>query len=280
MRIAIRIGLCVYAATFIVGGAIVGKAFIENRQADNAYSEIRQQTQENAYVYSVSADALTVPVGAPVSVPASAPVNEATEQPQPPVVRKEKTSMDFAPLKEINPEIVAWLKSEGAAIDYPVLRGEDNDYYLSRLYTGERNSTGSLFADYRNTGLFTDKNTVIYGHNLKSGAMFHSLGEYKAQDYYDARPTMELYTPDGDYVIELFSGTVEDGDYEFVQFDFAGDEAFMEYIAGVRSRSTFQSDVVVDPADRIVTLCTCSYEHNNARYVVMGKLTPVMQQRA
>lgn len=261
-RIAIRIGLLVCAAVFLVGGVITGKALIENNRANKAYVELYSQAQDAAYAHSISAEALEVPVETP------APENGTDAQPQ------MKPLMDFTPLKEINDEIVAWLACEGTVINYPVLQAKDNDYYLNHLYTGESNRMGSLFVDYRNSGLFTDRNTVIYGHNMKNGAMLGSLSEYKVQDYYDTLPAMTLYTPDGDYTIELFAGTVEDGDYEFVQFDFESDDAFMEYVSAFRSRSTFTSNVVILPADRIVTLCTCSYERNNARYVVMGRLVP------
>ncbi len=90
--------------------------------------------------------------------------------------------------------------------------------------------------------------------------------------HYDALPAITLYTPKGDYAIELFAGTVEDGDYKFVKFDCESDDAFMEYMNAFRFRSTFTSDVAVEPTDRIVTICTCSYERSNAWYAVMGRL--------
>ena len=74
---------------------------------------------------------------------------------------------------------------------------DNNEYYLSYLYSGEENRYGALFVDCRNTGLFTDPNTVIYGHNMKNDAMFGSLMGYKEQAYYEEHPTMTLYTPDG-----------------------------------------------------------------------------------
>ena len=261
MRILLNIGMCVFAATFVIGGIIVGKTLIEDGRADRSYVEMRQQMQTIAYQNSVAAESLSVQTEARDE-------GENTQS----YVRKE-SEMDFSVLREISPDTVAWLRSEGSVIDYPVLHTDNNEFYLSHLHTGEKNRMGSLFVDYRNTGVFTDKNTVIYGHNMKSGAMFHSLSEYKAQDYYDEFPVMRLYTPDGDYTVELFSGTVEDGNYEFVRFDFEDDASFMEYVNSFRSRSTFTSDVVVNPMDQIVTLCTCSYEQNNARYVVMGRLT-------
>lgn len=87
---------------------------------------------------------------------------------------------------------------------------------------------------------------------------------------------MLLYTPEGDYTLELISGTVEDGNYEFVAFDLPQE---LEYVEGFRSCSTFRSDVPIEDGDRLVSLCTCSYETENVRYMVIGRLVPVMMQR-
>ncbi|MEI3579384.1 MAG: class B sortase [Acutalibacteraceae bacterium] len=90
-------------------------------------------------------------------------------------------------------------------------------------------------------------------------------------------PTMTLYTPDGDYTIELLSGTLENGDREFVRFRFESEEDFTGYIQSLQSRSTFSSHGTAVPGDRLVSLCTCTYEQNNARYLVVGKLLPVSE---
>lgn len=185
-------------------------------------------------------------------------------------------SMDFTKLQDINQDIGVWLLSEDTPIDYLVLQAYDNRCYLNHLYTGEINGAGSLFLDYRNTGLFTDRNSVIYGHHMKNESMFHTLEGYKKQDYYDSHPIMILYTPDGDYLVELISGTIEDGMKEFVKFDFENEEDFTEYVNALRSRSTFQSTVEIQPDDRLLSLCTCSYEWSEASYLVVGRLTPIM----
>jgi len=167
------------------------------------------------------------------------------------------------------------LRAEDTVIDYPVVHGTDNEYYLKRLYTGQKNRNGSVFVDCGNTGLFTEQNTLIFGHNMQSGAMFGTLKGYKKQDYYDAHPTMTLYTPAGDYTLELIAGTVEDGSYTFAKCSFDSVEEFFDYVADLKSRSTFRSSVEVQEGDRLVSLCTCTYEFSNARYVVVGKLTPL-----
>lgn len=175
---------------------------------------------------------------------------------------------------------MAWITGEDTPIDYPVMHTDNNEYYLSHLYSGEENRYGALFVDCRNTGLFTDPNTVIYGHNMKNDAMFGSLMGYKDQAYYEEHPTMTLYTPDGDYTIELLSGTLESGDREFVWFRFESEEDFTGYIQSLQSRSTFSSHGTAVPGDRLVSLCTCTYEQNNARYLVVGRLLPVSESGA
>jgi sortase, SrtB family len=182
------------------------------------------------------------------------------------------SKMDFAPLQAVNTDVVGWILAEGRAIDYPVVRGDDNEYYLTHLFNNEQNKLGSIFMDYRNHGNFSDKNTVIYGHNMKNGSMFASLAGYKDQNYYDSFPTMMLYTPGGDFTIEFFAGIVADGNYEFVRFSFQDDKDFLDYINTLKGKSTFKSNTVVNADDQIVTLCTCSYEYNNARYALFGKL--------
>ena len=185
------------------------------------------------------------------------------------------TGMDFTSLRAVNDDIVGWILAEGRSIDYPVVRGEDNEYYLTQLFDHRKNKLGTLFVDYRNHGNFSDKNTIIYGHNMKDGSMFASLEEYKDQIYYESFPAMALYTPVGDFTIELFAGIVADGNYEFVRFDFQDDGDFLEYISRLKEESTFESKTIVKPEDRIITLCTCSDEFNNARYALFGKLVPV-----
>ena len=107
--------------------------------------------------------------------------------------------------------------------------------------------------------------------------MFSSLTKYKDQRYYDKFPTMLLYTTGGNFTIELFTGIVVDGNYESVRFDFKDDHDFQSYIDSLKKKSTFESNTIVKADERIVTLCTCSYEFNNARYALYGKLTPIRQ---
>ena len=133
----------------------------------------------------------------------------------------------------------------------------------------------SIYSEKLNKKDFSDRDTVVYGHHMKNGTMFGSIEEYQEQEFYDAAPTMMLYTPEGDYLVELISGTVENGNQQFVEFEFEDEDAFMEYVNSFIERSTFKSKFQVHPGDRLISLCTCAYVFNNARYMLIGRLVPL-----
>lgn len=183
-------------------------------------------------------------------------------------------SVDFKALSRINPDIVGWIICEDTRINYPVVQGDDNVYYLKHLFDGKYNGAGSLFVDANNEPGFVDHNTVIYGHNMKDKSMFAVLLEYKKQEFFDRHPSMLLLTPDGNYTIELFSGYVANVKDKCWELWFPSNTEFEQWITDTKLRSSFKSPVEVSASDRFITLSTCSYEFDNARYVVVGKLVP------
>ena len=188
------------------------------------------------------------------------------------------SAMDFTSLLTQNEDLVAWLQIADTVVDYPVVQGEDNEFYVNHRFDRKYSRAGTLFMDYRNAQQFEDQNTIIYGHHMGNGTMFCSLKDYKKQAYFDEHPTLMLYTPEGDYRIELFAGYVvpiRDTALPCFYMNYEDEAAFMEYIAEAKRRSTFDSEVEVTPMDRIITLCTCTYEVYNARYVLQGKLVPM-----
>lgn len=180
--------------------------------------------------------------------------------------------VDFTALREVNPNTVAWLTCEDTAIHYPVVQGEDNDYYLTHLPDGSYNSGGSLFLDCRVASDFSDTHSIIYGHYMKNGTMFAALAGYKEQKFYDQHPRMLLVTPEGRFVVELFSGYVASVKEEAWKLDFSSPEEWERWLAETAERSGFHSQVQPSPQDKILTLSTCSYEFENARFVLHGIL--------
>jgi len=186
----------------------------------------------------------------------------------------ELLSVDFALLESINPDVVAWISSPDG-ISYPVVQGADNSYYLNHLFDGTENRNGSIFVDCRNAPGFADRNTFIYGHNMRNGTMFAGLANYSSQSYYETYPKLLLTTPEQTWVLQVFAGYITPGNSDIYQLTFENDENFEAYLQKIRALSDFTSDVAVTAQDRIVTLSTCTYDYEDARYILHCKLVPV-----
>lgn len=190
-----------------------------------------------------------------------------------PSVEMPPISVDFDALHEINPQIVGWLYCADTPINYPVAQADDNTYYLNHLYNGKKGRSGTLFVDCACSADFSDRNTIIYGHHMKSGSMFASIVEYRSQDYYEAHPVMYLLTPAANFRLDVFGGYVaKEGTQRLFSLD---EEAqFASYISDIRKLSDFAAAVDVTPRDRIVTLSTCTYEYDGARYRLFAVMRP------
>lgn len=181
-------------------------------------------------------------------------------------------TVDFEALAEINPDIVGWITIEDTEINYPIVQGGDNQYYLKHLFSGEYNSSGCIFLDSRVSADFADRHSLLYGHHMKNGTMFSGLDKYKKQEYYDAHSIGLLMTPGGNYEVKFFAGYVASVDNMAWDVVFGSDAEFEAWLESSRERSCFESDVPVAVTDRILTLSTCSYEFDNARFVLLGVL--------
>lgn len=177
--------------------------------------------------------------------------------------------VDFEALQEINPDIVGWIYIEDTEINYPIVQGDDNSYYLKHLFTGEWNSAGCIFLDSRNTGDFTDTNNVVYGHHMRNETMFSNLDYYKTQEFYDTHPVALLLTPEQNYKLEFFAGYVASVEDDAWQLGFTA-MGFKDWLFARTEQSCFNSDVIPAVTDYVVTLSTCSYEFENARFVIHG----------
>ena len=183
-------------------------------------------------------------------------------------------AVDFALLRDTNPQVAGWLYCPDTPIDLPVAQGTDNEWYLCHLFDGTPNNTGTLFVDAENAEGFSDPITVIYGHNLKNGTMFGTLTRYKDPEYLEAHPAFWLLTPEGSYRVALAAGCVVPADDPLYAQGHRPEEV-LELIKAAMDRSTFSSREPVSEQDRFLVLSTCSYEFENARYVLIGRLIPV-----
>jgi len=264
--IYLLLALAVVAA--IVSATMLIIEMVTTQQAQDYYSSISDNVSRNPRP-SVS---YTPPESQPTSSPPDTPGTPGT----PGGTVDESEWVPYVDFEELNAQFqgvtAAWLYLEGTVIDYPVMHYRNNDYFLRRLPDGTSHRNGSLYIDYRNNTDFTDRNTLIYGHNMRSGDMFGILKEYMKQEFYEQHPVLYIYTPTRDFALVLFAAYKLDSAVEVPPMQFRDDDDFLRHISNIKRRSYFRSDVEVTADDLIVSLCTCEASHVNSRLIVVGKL--------
>ena len=131
--------------------------------------------------------------------------------------------IDFEQLKDKNPDTVGFLKVNGTQIEFVVVKGNDNDYYLTHNFEKQVNADGWVFADYKNILDGTDKNIVIYGHNMKNGMMFASLKNVLEKSWQENKDNREVLfiTPTETAVYSVFSVYEIENEEYYLQTNFA-----------------------------------------------------------
>lgn len=252
-KILLTVLIVILAAVFTVSAYKLISTLREYKIADNMYTSLN-----NRYVSGKQHDG-----------------QDASSSPE--AVETSPISVDFDELLKQSSDVVGWIYSADTPINYPVVRGEDNDFYLHRFLDGSYNASGTIFLDIACEGDFSSRNTIIYGHHMNDGSMFASLSEYRkqGQEYYDKHSVMYLNTPTQNYKIEVFSGFITDAESDVYAVSFSSEESFTSYIQRMKGQSVFESGVEVQPDDNIVTLSTCAYDFENARFVILGRLVPI-----
>ena len=181
-------------------------------------------------------------------------------------------SVDFATLREMNPEVVGWIRfDEPSQISYPLVRGADNEKYLHTTFEGKENAAGALFVDADNAADFTDRNTFIYGHNMKNGSMFGQLRKYKDSAFCSEYPYFYIYTPDRrEVTYQVFAVCIVKDTSDSYRKWYNSDEDYQGYIDSIRSISKVQTDVEVGADSQIVSLSTCTNVSDDERMLVHG----------
>lgn len=186
--------------------------------------------------------------------------------------------VDWKALKKVNPDVQGWLYQKGTVINYPVVQGTDNDTYLHTRFDKQWSGGGTLFVDCRMEKDFKGFNSIIYGHHMKDGSMFRSIRGYTKEDgYYDKHKTLELATPHGNYHLVVFSAFITkatDEDTYKMTYDEAEKQAYIDRAWEQSELPITRDSVDVTKDDRLVTLSTCAYDYEEARYIVMCKMVP------
>lgn len=255
----------VLVAVFFISTTMLVSRYVDKATGSNAY-------EEAAAIASANIDSnIRIPEAAVPAAPRPdmqwipAPVE------QDPHV-DELLQIDLAALREVNPDVVGWILIPDTEINYPLMQGQDNDYYLNRTWKGHKNSVGSIFIEHQNNGDLMDDNTLIYGHNMRDGSMFADLRNYSVTDYWKSNPFIYIITDGGVYRYDVIGGYSADLEGLTFGLEYEGEGSMQNFLNYIRKMSEFDTGIQPDVHDRIITLTTCYGNTNETRWVVHGRL--------
>ncbi len=243
---------------FLFSGWQVFSTLSEYKRGKESYAEL---TQEYVSEQSPAPQAHNTSVAAVSAEPIETEPKETAP-----------ISVDFDALLEEYPDVVGWIYCPDTVINYPVAQGKDNSYYLARLPDGTWNGSGCIFMDYRCARDISSRNSILYGHNMQNGSMFAILQKYKDQAFYEEHPVWYFLTPAQDYKIVLIGGYTTPGDDEITYSTPNSREERDVLIEKAEQQTTFHAETEISDDGRLITLSTCAYEYNGARYVLVGVL--------
>lgn len=182
-------------------------------------------------------------------------------------------------LQKENQDIIGWIEIEGTNISYPVMQGEDNEYYLNHNYKNEKTANGSIFLNKDCDFNLPSTNLIIYGHNMKNGEMFTDLLKYASETYYKSHPTIRFTTNKEDSEYEIFAVFKSKVFYKsdtniFRYYNFINAENQEEYntfVENAKSISLYDINITPNYKESLITLITCSYHIEDGRFVVIGR---------
>lgn len=260
MEIARKLIIIVAAIVFVITGVLISSYMSERIESDNTVKETQQ-----LYTIEPTAEQLySLPYG----------------------------YLDkFAGLYNENKRVRGWITIPDSKVDFPVVQSADNEYYLNHDFYGNYNSNGVPFVDYRTNigeGNELDDNTIIYAHNIKGGRYFAELCEYKELDFYKKRPviTFDSVYEEMDWkIVGCFIANAEpeqdDGEVfmynNYINFD--SEEQFDWFMEEINRRTIIDTGVDVKYGDSLLTLSTCTYEFDDARFVLIARKVRVGESK-
>ena len=191
------------------------------------------------------------------------------------------TYVSFNELIKQNSDIKGWISISNTNVNNPIYQTDDNDFYLNHNMLGEKSRYGALFFDYRNSVSADNisQNLTVYGHNMKDKSMFGSLDSYRDLNFYKQNPVINLKTLFSEHKYVIFAIMITNASskddngylYNYTTPVFKNQDEFLLWIDEAKQRSLVSTDITVEKHDQILTLSTCCYDFDNARFVVMAK---------
>lgn len=264
------------SAVLLLGGALLCfKDDIAQEIAENDLEPFRPITISQGTLDEITDDLIAettaaeiIPIGSTkTTVTAEISQNIAVSEVLPDDVRQSLIDSAQA-MNNAYPDAVGWLYIHDSSVNYPVMQSDDNDYYLSHAYDGSYLKAGSVFLDNRCENRFMNPINIVYAHNMKNGSMFAGVLNFADPAYFDSHRYGWLATPENVYRIDFFSCAKADMNDEL----YDGSTPINEWLSHLSDISVVTENVYFSENDRFISLSTCSYEFENARTILTGKL--------
>lgn len=201
--------------------------------------------------------------------------------PVPSMREQAPVEVDFSNLLKINDDIIGWIYMEDTVVNYPLLQGENNLYYLDKTLYKKYLASGSIYLDCDNEPDFSDAHSIIFGHNMKNHTMFGDLSDLRDEDYLKEHPYVDLILTDGTWmryeICSVYRAHVEDGTFRAPLNKAKNFKPFMELITEKNMHADSELDLpVVQEEDKVLTLSTCTEDSADLeRFVVHAVLVSV-----
>ena len=192
---------------------------------------------------------------------------------------KTERMLKIKELQKENSDIIGWIEIENTNINYPVLQGTDNSFYVSHNYKKQKNISGAIFLDKDYVWDPPSSNLLIYGHNNQNGTMFEDLLKYRYKSFYEQHPVIRFTTNNEDAYYEIISAFPSQVYYKsqtdvFKYYYFvnaSNEKEFYEYVRNAKNASLYDTGKTAEYGDQLMTLSTCAYHTTDGRFVVVAR---------
>lgn len=187
-----------------------------------------------------------------------------------PAISSKSYNIQKSPYKELitrNSDYIGWIQLEDTNVNYPIVKSQDNDYYLKRNFDQAYDEKGTIYMDYRNFGLGFDQHTIIYGHNMKDGSMFGDLKLFKDESYALSNRYIQIEDLYKTRTYLVIASYYDIADSSIIQTYFS-DDTYEKYLEVILDKSQIDYGYELNTSDQLLTLVTCTYEVDDGRYFI------------
>lgn len=251
----------IFAAVFVYFAAILIRDYKMQKEAEEQFQQMAQIVTE---------------------VPTETESEIVTETELPSIIEERgieipRLALNWEELKQQNDDIYSWIYVPNTNVNYPVLQHDtEHDYYLEYNLDHSKGRPGCIYTQRYNSTTYTDRNTVLYGHNMKNGTMFKTLHNYEKEEFFNENRYFYIYTPESVLVYEVISVNEFTNEHVLYKYDFNTVESLDQYMEGLmasKSKNNHQLEgLEFTEETKLVTLSTCIYGRANNRWLVVGML--------